>query len=119
MLDFLVEKSNYPIEELIDDCIAYDGENMLEWSFEENALRAIIAYKAVEDGFANWNFVTEPDPITGRAFVPMTSTVWRIHKQPEPEKMCLPAIKGIGKRASAVQYKGSYSLFKAASRERG
>lgn len=116
MLDFLVEKSNYPIEELIDDCIAYDGESMLEWSFEENALRAIIAYKAIEDGFANWNFATEPDPVTGRAFVPMTSPVWRIHKQPESEIMRLPAVKGIGKRVSVVQYTGSYSLFKASIR---
>lgn len=112
MLDFLVEKSNYPIEELIDDCIAYDGESMLEWSFEENALRAIIAYKAIEDGLSNWNFVTETDPVTGRAFVPMTSTVWRIHKPSQPRKLCLPLIEGIGKRASAVQYIGRYADFR-------
>ncbi len=110
MLDYLIDKAGYPVEELIDECIALDGEGMLEWSFEEAVIRAIIADRMIEDGYANYNFITDPDPVTGRAFVPITSPVWKMHQKNNPAKFCVSKIVGI-ETATAHQYTSTYQEF--------
>lgn len=118
MLDYLIDKSGYPVEELIDECIALDGEDYLEWSFEEAIIRAVIADRMIEDGFANFNFITEPDPVTGRIFVPIRSPVWRMHRQKQPRKISMPKVILANGRAKSIQYNGSYSEFIRAKREK-
>jgi len=111
MLDFLIEKVNFPVEELIDEVLSFWGEELFEHEFEHAVLRAIIADKMVEDGLENHNFPTRPDPVTGRVYVPLSSSVWRMHRQKEPRKIKLPKITYKLGRARAIQYNGDYKNY--------
>ncbi len=108
MLDFLIEKAGYPVEELIDDILGFWGEDNFEYEFERGILCAVIADRMVEDRISNYNFPIASDPISGSTYISISSAAWNMHRPKNTKRLMFPKIECRKNSAQALQYAGAF-----------